>query len=59
MVDARHPAAENARLMRQFGDDLRTMPALWRRYRRNADAIRRASIEAANRRRYTPDPQEA
>lgn len=57
MSDPRVPAAENARLMRQFGDDLPTMPCLWNRYRRNADLIRRASREATDRRRYTPDQE--
>lgn len=44
--------AENARLMRKFGDDLRTMPALWNRYQSNLLRIRAAEDRAKAKRRY-------
>lgn len=49
--------AENTRLLRQFGDDLRTMPALsmpalWRRYLDNLSRIRSAMDLVAAKRRY-------
>ena len=52
MNAAIHAQAENARLMRQFGDDLRTMPALWSRYQANLIRIQSAQDRAAAKRRY-------
>ncbi len=46
-------ALDNARLMRQFGDDLPKMPALLKRYRQNLDVIAVATKQAADRRRVS------
>lgn len=44
-------AFENARLMRQFGDELPKMPAMLKQYRQNLDIIAIATKQAADRRR--------
>ena len=44
--------AENARLMRKFGDELRTMPALWSRYQANLIRIQSATDRAKAKRSY-------
>ncbi|CCD02910.1 hypothetical protein FBZ85_106149 [Azospirillum brasilense] len=41
--------AENARLMREHGDDLPKRPDLWKRYQTNRATIQRAEQEQARK----------
>ncbi|RJF81106.1 hypothetical protein D3877_12855 [Azospirillum cavernae] len=51
MKNSIRAAFENARLMRQFGDDLPKMPALFDRYRSNLAVMAADAQHAADRRR--------
>lgn len=43
--------ADNTELIRKFGSELRAMPALWSRYRRNLDIIQQEIERVAEKRR--------
>ncbi|WP_376960154.1 hypothetical protein ABNQ39_20805 [Azospirillum sp. A26] len=42
---------DNSELIRKFGADLHTMPALWGRYQRNRDLITAETVKAAAKRK--------
>jgi hypothetical protein len=42
---------DNSELIRKFGRDLHTMPALWSRYQRNRDLIAHEQAKAAAKRK--------
>ncbi|WP_372397068.1 hypothetical protein ABMY26_23655 [Azospirillum sp. HJ39] len=50
MASLQELEAENARLMRTFGDELRDMPRLWRTYTNNALAIKALKATESARR---------
>ncbi|WP_376957689.1 hypothetical protein ABNQ39_11210 [Azospirillum sp. A26] len=58
MASIQQLEAENARLMRKFGDELRTMPRLWRTYQNNAARIRTQRAVNAARRQVQAETQE-
>ncbi|WP_042442545.1 hypothetical protein [Azospirillum sp. B510] len=58
MASIQQLEAENARLMRTFGDELRTMPKLWRTYTNNALTIKTLQAAESARRRAPANEQE-